>query len=147
MKRQPPVTDRVPKAAKRAAGRTQTAQVPAHIAAFGVTLDRDARDLIRQQLGTKLGKYATSIERISVRVSDVNGPRGGVDKSCRIKVVLSGLPSAIFESQAVSVNDAVNGALTGTERLVRRSLERRLAMARKAAAGGGPSEDPSGEEP
>lgn len=149
MKQQPAVTNYVPRASKRTAGRTQTAQVPAHIRAFGVTLDRDARAVIRKQLGSKLGKYATAIERVSVRVSDVNGPRGGVDKACRIKVVLSGLPSVIFESQALSVHDAVNGALAGTERIVRRSLERRLARPRKAAIGGGRPRagDPSNQEP
>jgi hypothetical protein len=36
----------------------------------------------------KLGKSATSIERVSVRLTDVNGPRGGVDQRCRIKVVI-----------------------------------------------------------
>jgi hypothetical protein len=126
----------VPKVLKRTTGRAQAAQVPAHISAFGVTLDRDARAVIRQQLGAKLGKYASAIERVSVRISDVNGPRGGVDKACRIKVVLIGLPSIVFESQARSVNDAVNGALAGTERTVRRGVQRRHTKPRKAAARG-----------
>ena len=45
----------------------------------------------------KLGKFATSIERVSVRVTDTNGPRGGVDQVCNVKVVLSGLPSVVVE--------------------------------------------------
>lgn len=116
---------RVPKAAKRSAGRTSAPQVPASIRVFGVDLSQEERAQIRHDLGVKLGKYETSIERVSVRVLDVNGPRGGVDKLCRIKVVLSGLPSVVFENQALSLKTAIHGALSGTERAVRRSVQRR----------------------
>ena len=46
---------------------------------------------IRQKLARKLDKYGRSIERVSVRIGDDNGPRGGTDQRCRIKVVLSAL--------------------------------------------------------
>ena len=61
---------------------------------FGVELDDNDHALVRRQLGMKLGKFGQAIERVSVRVEDVNGLRGGVDTECRIKVVLSGLSSA-----------------------------------------------------
>ncbi len=131
---QPAFTNRLPRASKRAAGRTAVAQVPAHIRAFGLKLDRDDRAAIRQQLGAKLGKYADAIERVSVRVSVLDGSRGGTDKRCRIKVVLPGLASVVFESRAAYVDDAINGAVTGTERVVRRSLERRHAQSLKRAS-------------
>jgi hypothetical protein len=117
---------RLPKAAKRTAGRTSAPQVPANIRVIGVDLSWEERVLIRHRLGVKLGRYDTSIERVTVRVLDVNGPRGGVDKLCRIKVVLSGLPSVVLESRASTLTAAINGALSGTERAVRRSVQRRL---------------------
>jgi len=75
----------------------------------------------------KLGKFADTIQRVTVRVKDVNGPRGGIDQVCTIKVVLIDLPSVVFESQHHSVNGAVGVALAGTERAVRRRLQRRRA--------------------
>lgn len=129
---------RLPKAAKRTAGRTSAPQVPANIRVFGVDLSQDERARIRHGLGVKLGKYARSIERVTVRVMDVNGPRGGIDKLCRIKVVLSGLPSVVFESQALTLKAAINGALSGTERTVRRSVQRRHTKPIKAATRGAP---------
>lgn len=124
--------EQLPRSSKRAAGRTSAPQVPANIRVFGVDLDQEQRASIRKGLGAKLGKYATSIERVSVRVSDANGPRGGVDKVCRIKVVLSGLPSVVFESQASSLKPAIDGALIGTQRTVRRSVQRRETKPRRA---------------
>jgi ribosome-associated translation inhibitor RaiA len=134
-KAKPLFTDRVPKALKREAGRTDSRQVPANIRVFGVNLDPNDRAYIRRKLGEKLGKHAASIERVTVRVEDVNADRGGIDQVCRIKVVLSGLPSAIVEARAASLIDAINGALTGAERAVRRSLERRRMKPIKATAG------------
>jgi hypothetical protein len=58
-------------------------------------------------------------------VKDVNGPRGGVDQVCRIKVVMRGQPSVIFESRDSSLNAAVDVALAGVQRAVRRTTARR----------------------
>lgn len=131
-----PFTDRVPRPVKRAAGRTTAPLVPANIRAAGVELDPDDRAYIRERLGMKLGKFATVIERVSVRVEDVNGPRGGVDKACRIKVVLSGMPSVVVENQAASLRDAINGALAGAESTVRRAVGRRRTKPKKSTTTG-----------
>jgi hypothetical protein len=101
------------------------AQMPAYIRAAGTGLARQDRDYIRRKLRIRLGKFAGSIERISVRVEDVNGPRGGIDQACRIKVVLRGLPSVVFESRDAARNAAVDGALAGAEQATRRALQRR----------------------
>jgi CBS domain-containing protein len=124
-----PMPARIPRGAKRASGRTASAQTPAHIRAIGVPLDRSDRDYLRRKLGAKLGKFARAIERTSVRIKDVNGPRGGKDKVCRIKVVLSGLPSVVVEERHASLQAAMDRALSRTERAVRRSVQRRRTRA------------------
>ncbi len=120
---------RRPKPEKRKAGRAEPPNVPAHIREVAAELTPDDRTYIRRKLGMKLGKFANSIERVSVRVEDVNGPRGGVDQVCRIKATLSGLPSVVFEAQDESLRAAVDGALTGIERAVRGALGRRRTKA------------------
>jgi ribosome-associated translation inhibitor RaiA len=92
---------------------------------IGVELDDDAQASIRRKLGMKLGKFAPSIERISVRVTDMNGPRGGVDQVCHVKVVLSGLPSVVIERRHAALHAAIDDALRATERAVRRTVRRR----------------------
>ena len=128
-----PFADRVPRPHKRIAGRTRAPMVPANIRMSGVELDESARASVRKKLGARLGKFATSIERVSVRVEDANGPRGGVDQLCRIKVVLSGLPSIVVQNQAHTLVAAINGALLSVERAVRRTLQRKRQTPRKAA--------------
>jgi hypothetical protein len=133
-----PLAERVPRPVKRTAGRTPAPLTPANVRVAGVRLEDADRAYIRRRLGEKLGKYARSIERVTVRVRDVNGPRGGVDLQCRIKVVLSGLPSVVVEHQAALLRPALTGALTAVERAVRRTVQRRRMRPIRSAAGGGP---------
>jgi hypothetical protein len=58
-------------------------------------------------------------------MTDVNGPRGGVDHVCNVKVVLSGLPSAVVERRDASPYVAIDLALRATEQAVWRSVGRR----------------------
>lgn len=130
-----PLPGRLPKASKRERGRADAQSPTAHIRAFGVALDPDDRGYIRRKLGMKLGKFASSIERVSVRVEDVNGPRGGVDHACRVKVVLSDLPSIVVVEQDSSLTAAIDRALSGAERAVRRALGRRRVKSMKGRRG------------
>ena len=120
-----PLPGWVPRPVKRASGRMETVRPPAHVRVIGVELDEDNRALIRRKLGMKLGKFAASIERITVRVTDANGPRGGVDHVCNVKVVLSGLPSVVVERRDVTPHAAIDRSLRATEQAVRKSLGRR----------------------
>jgi CBS domain-containing protein/ribosome-associated translation inhibitor RaiA len=131
-----PMAPQLPRATKRSVGRTEAPLVPVNIRAAGVDLDDDMRGYIRRKLGQKLGKFATSIERVSVRLRDVNGPRGGVDHLCQVKVVLSGLPSVVVEEGRETVGAAIDAAISGVTRSVSRALGRRqeqpLQRARRA---------------
>jgi predicted transcriptional regulator/ribosome-associated translation inhibitor RaiA len=120
-----PLPARIARAEKRAVGRTADALPPAHIRSLGSELGDDDRKYLRRKLGRKLGKFASSIERTSVRVEDVNGPRGGVDKRCRIKVVLSGLPSVVVDERQPSLQAALDRALERVGRAVRERVHRR----------------------
>lgn len=108
---------------KSAGGRATP--IPAHVHVTGVALSHEQRADVRHKLGTKLGKFAWSIERVSVRLRDANGPRGGVDQECTVKVVLSGLPSVVVKRRNALAQVAIDEALRAVERAVRRSVRRR----------------------
>ncbi|HET6579447.1 MAG TPA: CBS domain-containing protein [Gemmatimonadales bacterium] len=127
-----PFPDRLPRAFRRQAGRVAPL-VPTYIRSRGVALSANDRAYVRRELGAKLGKFAAGLERISVRVDDVNGPRGGVDHLCRIKLVLSGLPSIVVEHQAASLQAAVDGAIARAERTLGRTVRRRRKTPLKRA--------------
>jgi len=137
--RREPFAGNVPRPLERTAGRTAAHITPANIRVEGVRLDDDDRTYIRRRLGEKLGKYERRIERVTVRMRDINGPRGGPDIQCRIKLVVSGLPSIVVEHEAARLRPALTHALAGAERALRRTMQRMRtrpirSMARGAVA-------------
>lgn len=125
-----PLAGRIARPAKLRRDRYAASDIPAHIHAAGTPIEADDRAYLRRKLGMKLGKFARAVERVSVRIRDVNGPRGGVDKACTIKVVLAGLPSVVVEQQHASLRNAMDAAMQRTERVVRRAVQRRTAKTR-----------------
>lgn len=122
--RRAPFTTQTVKAAKATKGRTAGPDTPLNVRTSGVNVDEDTRRLIALRVGRKLSKHALHIERTTVRLEDINGPRGGVDMACRIKVVLSNLPSVVVEERADKSVLALNRAVDAAERAVRRALGR-----------------------
>ena len=99
--------------------------IPAHVRVAGVTLSHDDTNDIRRKLGMRLEKFARSIERVTVRARDANGPRGGTDQECTVKVVLKGLPSVIVRRRHAALHVAFDEALHAVEQAVRRRVRRR----------------------
>jgi ribosome-associated translation inhibitor RaiA len=50
------------------------------------------------------------IRRIVMRLSDINGPRGGADKRCHLQVVLDGLPDVVIEDIETDLYAAIDRA-------------------------------------
>ncbi|WP_438006577.1 hypothetical protein WME89_49745 [Sorangium sp. So ce321] len=101
---------------------------------FGVGVDEATRAHVRQSLGAKLGRFAPRIERLTVRFTDVNGPRGGVDVACDVKVVLSGRPSVVYQMRGQAPREAIDRAVPGIVRAVQSALERAPRAASSAPA-------------
>lgn len=114
----------VARSVKRVSGRTPLERTPLAVRTTGVDIDASVRDHVRKRLAFRLGKFAPRIQRVSVRLIDVNGPKGGVDTACRIKVVLNGLKSVVVEEVAEVLHEAIDRAAHVAERAVRRALGR-----------------------
>jgi hypothetical protein len=59
-----------------------------------------------------------------VEFSDVNGPRGGVDKCCRIELRTDGAGSVVVSALAKDWRTALDDALARASRFVRRLWQR-----------------------
>jgi hypothetical protein len=92
---------------------------------MGGAIDDEDRHYITRKLGMKLGKFVSSIERITVRLSDTNGPKGGHDQRCQIKVVLSGLPSVVVNEADSTLPRTIDRAIDSAAIVVRRRVQRR----------------------
>lgn len=84
-------------------------------------------DRIEPQLARSLGNHASLIQRCTVRFEDANGPKGGVDKICRIKLVLTGRPTVLIEKHATSAGRAFALAVQAVAVSVTRGRDKRVS--------------------
>jgi putative sigma-54 modulation protein len=90
------------------------------------TLTEGLREHVARRLAYALNHGSDSVSRIVVRLSDVNGPRGGVDKRCGIEIRLKGASAVAIEDTEADLYVAIDRA---SER-AGRTLDRRLARRR-----------------
>lgn len=79
---------------------------------------------VKRRLGFALSNRDEYIQRVIVRLSDINGPRGGDDKKCQIQVVLNPLPDVIIEDIEADMYVAIDRAAERASRTVGRRLSR-----------------------
>ncbi|WP_437687855.1 hypothetical protein [Sorangium sp. So ce176] len=125
----------MPRPVRARAGRTPTERTPLAVRTFGVGVDVATRAHVRQTLAAKLGRFAPRIERLTVRFTDVNGPRGGVDVACDVKVVLSGRPSVVYQTRGREPRETIDRAVPGIVRAVQSALARAPRGAPRAPRG------------
>jgi hypothetical protein len=106
------------------AGRTRVSETPLKIRVSNVDLPEGFGPQARKLLGRRLGRFATHIERATVRFEDINGPRGGVDTVCRIQLIVSRRPSVLVERKAVDAETALKRATTAVAQAMDRAIGR-----------------------
>ena len=88
----------------------------------------ELKDHIDRHLQFALGRFAPRIRSITVRLADLNGPRGGLDQECRLLVQLAdrvgmrGRPGIVIEELDSDVFSAVARASERAGRAVARHL-------------------------
>jgi putative sigma-54 modulation protein len=72
-----------------------------------------------------LGKFRPHIVHVTVQIVDLNGPRGGLDKVCRIEIRLLPTGSIFVEDADTDIYAAVDLAVGRAARAVSRAIGRR----------------------
>ena len=95
------------------------------IQTHGFSLTDGLRDHTERRLQFALARAADRVRRITVCFFDINGPRGGIDKRCRIRVMLNGLGEVVIEDTETNLYLAIDRAADRIGRTVMRRLARR----------------------
>lgn len=87
-------------------------------------LSTNARDSVQSLLRYTLARFTPKITQVSVLVADENGPRGGVDKLCRVNVVMPGLGIVTTTARHEKLMAAVSEAARRAKRIVVTKMKR-----------------------
>lgn len=95
--------------------------------------DTDAaqmRDVATEKVRFALRRLTDLVPRAKVQFSDVNGPRGGVDKRCQVELSTESVGTVVIASLASDWRTALDRSLGRAIRVLKRSLQRSNKPAR-----------------
>ncbi|MDG1751570.1 MAG: hypothetical protein P8I03_07915 [Thalassotalea sp.] len=92
---------------------------------LNVNLSYEGIERIRQKTYRMFNKIDDRIQKIKVILDDINGPKAGKDKHCRIVILTKGMPEIVVTDNQTSVMTAVNIALSRARLTLLRKVKRR----------------------
>jgi ribosome-associated translation inhibitor RaiA len=98
--------------------------------AHGVEVDNGLREHIERRLTFALSRFGSRITKAVVSLTDTNGPKGGVDKCCRIVLRLRSMGDLVAEVTDTEWPVTVDRATARIGHNVSRGLERKRDFAR-----------------
>jgi len=90
------------------------------------------REHVIRRLHFKLNRFDRQVGSVLVRIGDVNGPKGGVDKRCQLTVRGPGLPWTTIEEVDADAYAAVDLAVERAGQAVARGVRRARTVDRAA---------------
>ncbi len=102
------------------------------IQARNFSLTNALRGHIKRRLGFALSTRDEHIQRVMVRLSDINGPRRGEDKCCHIQIVIPHLADVVIEDTEADMYVAIDRATDRASRTVGRRLARQRDNSRSS---------------
>ncbi len=94
------------------------------IRAGNVELADAMRLHLERRLRFALGRFDDRIRKVTVRLKDLNGPKGGTDQQCRISLDLIPKGKLILDEQSADVVVAMDRAADRVGRAVARRMHR-----------------------
>jgi ribosome-associated translation inhibitor RaiA len=83
-------------------------------------------------IAAKVAKYARVISNLTVRLQDINGPKGGIDKRCRIELTIAGFDPVIIDETDQDAYAAIDVAGERLRKVVSQVLDERRSRRRQA---------------
>jgi ribosome-associated translation inhibitor RaiA len=100
----------------------------------GFEVSQSLREYIVRRAHFAFRRFGRGINSLTVRISDINGPKGGADKRCQVTIRGSGLGTVTLEDLSADAYSAVDMVFERAARVAGREIERTRADRRDAAA-------------
>lgn len=90
----------------------------------GFTLSDALSDYTESKIRLALGLYRDKIRRVDIFLTDVNGPKGGEDMMCKIKIKADGYPPIVVHETVDDIYNAINICSHRIKRSIGRRVDR-----------------------
>lgn len=83
----------------------------------------EKQDIV-QKLKSSLSYFEPQVYSALLTITDVNGPKGGKDMLCKIRLKLAGIPSILIQEKSESLRNAIDGAIRRAKQTLKRKVGR-----------------------
>jgi ribosomal subunit interface protein len=96
-----------------------------------VPVSRAVEGHVERRIIASLRRFLGRVERVTVRLMDINGSRGGADKRVRVAVGIAGAPDVVVQETSPDLYHAVDAAAARTKQTVARVIDKTHTTRRK----------------
>jgi putative sigma-54 modulation protein len=94
------------------------------IQAHHLVLETEHREQIQRRASFALSRMSSRISHVDVHLTDVNGPRGGVDTQCRVQVLLDRGEPVVVQDIDRDLTTLINRSLARAGQAVDRRISK-----------------------
>ena len=102
-----------------------------HVQGRNLQLSDALHEYAARRIGFAFDRVADRIREVAVRLTNINGPRGGDDKLCQVQVRLASGGSLLLEDRDASAYRAVDRSIGRIKRIVRDEIRRKRDRRRR----------------
>lgn len=92
------------------------------------SLTSPLRRYVRNKIQSSIEARTDAIQRIDVRLSDINGPHGGIDKRCHIHLVIPQQAAIVIKDTQENLYIAIDRAIARAREVLDRKLSRKRQL-------------------
>ena len=97
-----------------------------------IRLSARARLAMQSRISRNLDGLDHYVRHVTVTLEDINGPKGGEDKLCKVKFSLLGLPPVFVSTQESNAQGAFHVALGSAVSALKKRVSRQNEIPKKA---------------
>ena len=102
-----------------------------HVQGHNIQLSDALHEYTARRIGFAFDRVADRIREVVVRLTNVNGPRGGDDKLCRVQVHLASGGSLVLRDRDASAYRAIDRSVRRIKRIVEDEIRRKRDLRRR----------------
>lgn len=91
---------------------------------LGFSLTPGLKEFVETRTRAIVSRHGHKVSRVDVTLLDVNGPKGGKDKRCRIQLKIEGAPAVVIQGTDKDMYDAIGSCTARLKRTLANKLER-----------------------
>ncbi|WP_101760060.1 hypothetical protein [Oceanicoccus sp. KOV_DT_Chl] len=93
--------------------------------------DKDIKNYIHYRLGFAFSRNSQLIRSITINLTDINGPKGGIDQQCKVMIKSNLLQDVVITERQADIKHAIDRGINRAGKNFMQCIKRRKIISKK----------------